>query len=160
MSEYEPRRIRVGNSERESAVAELGEHLSAGRIDAHEYADRAATAYSARTSDELDGLFEDLPRPGALQESSPHPAPSTLDAPHGVDHRTGMPFSDRHKVVAGVLQLVIPLGVGRFYSGHIGMGLAQLLLSFVGIGVIWSFIDGILILAGHPTDPHGRPLRP
>ncbi len=71
-----------------------------------------------------------------------------------------MPFSDRQKVVAGVLQLVIPLGVGRFYSGHIGMGLAQLLLSFLGIGVIWSFIDGILILAGHPTDPRGRPLRP
>jgi hypothetical protein len=146
----------VGNSEREDAVAELGEHLSAGRIDAHEYADRAATAYSARTSDELDGLFTDLPRRAELEK----PAPSALDAPYGVDRRTGMPYSDRHKVVAGVLQLVLPLGVGRFYSGHIGMGLAQLLLSFVAIGVVWSFIDGILILAGHPTDPRGRPLRP
>lgn len=160
MTEYEPRRIRVGNSEREDAVAELGEHLSAGRIDPQEYADRAAAAYSARTSDELDVLFEDLPRPGALQRSSPYPAPSPVDAPYGVDPRTGTPYSDRQKVVAGVLQLVIPFGVGRFYSGHIGMGLAQLLLSFVAIGVVWSFIDGILILAGHPTDPRGRPLRP
>jgi hypothetical protein len=31
---------------------------------------------------------------------------------------------------------------------------------FFGVGVIWSFIDGIVILAGRPTDPQGRPLRP
>lgn len=170
MSEYEPRPIRVSNSEREDAVAELGEHLAAGRIDSHEYADRAATAYSARTSDQLDALFEDLPRAGGVEKPAPYAvattagnrahSPDGADAPYGVDPRTGMPYSDRQKVVAGVLQIVIPIGIGRFYTGHIGIGVAQLLLSLVAIGVFWSFVDGVVMLAGHPTDPRGRPLRP
>ena len=37
--------------------------------------------------------------------------------------------------------------------------MAQLVLSIFGFGVIWAFIDGIVILAGRPTDPYGRPLR-
>ena len=71
-----------------------------------------------------------------------------------------MPYSDRSQVVAGVLQLVLPCGIGRFYAGHHGIAVAQLLLSFVLIGVFWAFLDGIVLLAGHPTDPYGRPLRP
>jgi len=165
VSTPEPKRrsgpgVRVGHAEREWAVAELGEHLSQGRLDPDEYADRAAAAYSARTSDELDRLFDDLPRPAqALVFPTPYPV-TTTDAPYGVDPRTGTPYSDRHKVVAGVLQLVLPFGTGRFYTGHTGIALAQLLLVFCGIGMIWAFVDGIVILAGNPTDPYGRPLRP
>jgi hypothetical protein len=167
----EPRRIRVGHAERDQAVTELGEHLSAGRLDPDEYADRTVSAYAARTCDELEALFTDLPRPVPAELPAVHPAPTavaaaapypvtTPHAPHGIDPRTGMPYSDRSRVVAGVLQLVLPFGVGRFYSGHHGIAVAQLLLSFVGIGVLWAFVDGIVILVGRPTDPHGRPLRP
>jgi hypothetical protein len=159
----EPQRIRVGHAEREWAVAELGEHLSQGRLDPDEYAERAASAYSARTSDELEELFADLPRPAAAVVPTAYPAPypaPTLHAPYGVDPRSGMPYSDRSQVVAGVLQLVLPCGIGRFYTGHHGIAVAQLLLSFVLIGVFWAFLDGIVLLAGHPTDPYGRPLRP
>ncbi|WP_240157310.1 DUF1707 domain-containing protein [Pseudonocardia broussonetiae] len=163
MSTPEPRRIRVGHAEREWAVTELGEHLAAGRLDPDEYAERAAAAYSARTDDELDALFADLPRPSAavvpVSYPSPYPARPASDAPYGVDLRTGLPFSDRNKVVAGVLQLVLPFGVGRFYSGHHGIGVAQLLLSVFGIGILWAWVDGIVLLAGNPTDPYGRPLR-
>ena len=59
-----------------------------------------------------------------------------------------------------MLQLLLPFGVGRLYSGHAGIGIAQLLLSVFFVGVLWSFIDGIIILVGRPTDPYGRPLRP
>ncbi len=69
-------------------------------------------------------------------------------------------YSDRSKVVAGVLQLALPFGIGRFYTGHHGIAVAQLLLSFVLIGVFWAFVDGIVMLADLPTDPYGRPLRP
>jgi TM2 domain-containing membrane protein YozV len=62
-------------------------------------------------------------------------------------------------VIAGLLQLVLPIGIGRFCTGHIGIAVAQLLLSFIGIGMVWAFIDGIVLLAGRPTDPSGRPLR-
>jgi TM2 domain-containing membrane protein YozV len=81
-------------------------------------------------------------------------------APYGREPETGMPYSQRYKVIAGVLQLVLPFGVGRFYTGHVGTGLAQLLLTPIGIGAIWAFIDGILMLVGRPVDKAGRPLRP
>jgi hypothetical protein len=89
-----------------------------------------------------------------------YPAGPDPQAPYGREPVTGQPYSDRSKVIAGLLQLFLPFGVGRLYSGHIGIGIAQLVLALFGIGVLWAFIDGIVILAGRPTDPYGRPLRP
>jgi TM2 domain-containing membrane protein YozV len=63
-------------------------------------------------------------------------------------------------VIAALLQLFLPFGTGRFYPGHTGIAVAQLVLVFFGVGVIWSVVDGIVILAGRPTDRQGRPLRP
>ncbi|MBB1243022.1 TM2 domain-containing protein [Streptomyces durbertensis] len=71
----------------------------------------------------------------------------------------GQPYSEKSKIVAGVLQLVLGgLGVGRFYTGHIGMGVAQL-LTCGGLGV-WALIDGILFLVKDDrTDSEGRILK-
>jgi len=82
-------------------------------------------------------------------------------APYGVDPITGMPFSDKSKVVAGILQIALPFGAGRFYTGHTGLAIAQIAVFFCtcGLGWIWSFIDGILMLTGKVTDAEGRPLR-
>src|SRR5215203_5267376 len=53
-------------------------------------------------------------------------------APYGIDPLTGMPFSDKSKMVAGLLQIFLgSFGVGRFYTGHIGLAVAQLLLSWM-----------------------------
>jgi hypothetical protein len=107
-------------------------------------------------------LFVDLPRPAPpvpVAYPTPYPA-RPLHAPHGVDPYSGMPYSDRSRVAAGVLQIVLPFGIGRFYTGHYGIAVAQVLLSFVLIGAIWSVIDGIVLLVGRPTDPYGRPLHP
>jgi len=65
--------------------------------------------------------------------------------------------------VAGLLQILIPLGIGRFYMGQTGLGVAQLVVTIVtcGIGAIWPFIDGIVILVSDaPKDADGRVLRP
>jgi len=71
----------------------------------------------------------------------------------------GRPLSDKSKVVAGVLQLFLGgFGAGRFYTGHIGMAVAQL-LTCGGFG-IWSLIDGIIFLVSDDrTDSEGRVLR-
>jgi len=52
-------------------------------------------------------------------------------------------------------------GIGRFYIGDIGIGVAQLLVGWLtcGIGLIWSIVDAILILTDKVPDPQGRPLR-
>jgi TM2 domain-containing membrane protein YozV len=83
-------------------------------------------------------------------------------APYGVDPKTGKPYSSKSKIVAGLLQILLgAFGVGRFYTGHTGMAVGMLVVSLVtcGIGAIWGFIDGILILVQGGTDAQGYPLR-
>jgi TM2 domain-containing membrane protein YozV len=70
--------------------------------------------------------------------------------------------SDKSKLVAGLLQILLGwLGAGRFYTGHTGMAVAQLVVSLLtcGLGGIWGLIDGILILVKGGTDAQGRILR-
>ena len=82
-------------------------------------------------------------------------------APYGVDPKTGIPFSDKSKLIAGLLQILLPLGIGRMYMGQTGLGVAQLAVTLVtcGLGALWPFIDGIIILVGDQRDAQGRPLR-
>lgn len=57
----------------------------------------------------------------------------------------------KSKLVAGILGILVGgLGVHRFYLGYIGIGLIQILLTFLtfGLASLWGFIEGILILCG------------
>ncbi|MCV7101420.1 TM2 domain-containing protein [Mycobacterium palustre] len=98
----------------------------------------------------------------------PYPAPGPYapdpGAPFGRHPVTGQPYSDKSKTVAGLLQLLSLVGVGgigRFYIGDIGVGVAQLLVGWLtcGFGLIWSVVDAILILTDKVPDSQGRPLR-
>jgi hypothetical protein len=89
--------IRIGNDERAAALQALDEHLSAGRLEPDEYGDRVAAASVARTREQLEALFVDLPephlRPGAhLAATGPAPAPPP---------RRSNPSSDRDDRVLG-----------------------------------------------------------
>ena len=67
--------------------------------------------------------------------------------------------SDKSRTVGGLLNL-IP-GVGRFYLGYSAIGFLQLFTTvFCGIGLIWSWVDGVGILSGFcPDDGYGRKLQ-
>lgn len=71
----------------------------------------------------------------------------------------------KSKIVAGILGILLgSLGVHRFYLGNTKMGVIQLIVTFVtfGVGGIWGFIEGIMILVGadpFKTDAHGIPLK-
>ncbi|MFI0738267.1 TM2 domain-containing protein [Streptomyces sp. NPDC021100] len=71
----------------------------------------------------------------------------------------GQPYSEKSKIVAGILQIFLgTLGIGRFYTGHVGMGVAQL-LTCGGFG-LWALIDGIIFLVSDTrTDKNGHVLR-
>ncbi|MFD3509575.1 NINE protein [Nocardia sp. NPDC058666] len=88
--------------------------------------------------------------------------PNDPEAPYGRDIY-GVPFSDKQKLMAGLLQIFLGgFGVGRFYLGYTGIGIAQLAITIVSLGClgwIWPLIDGILILTGKVPDVEGRPLR-
>lgn len=90
------------------------------------------------------------PSSGSTQRS----APIYASYPHLSSLR-----SDRSRVVAGVLQLLLP-GIGRMYLGYWAMGVLQLLASFCfGIGWVISVVDGVLILSGAVRmDGYGRML--
>jgi TM2 domain-containing membrane protein YozV len=96
------------------------------------------------------------PYPGAYLDPS---------APYGRHPVTGEPYSDKSKVIAGLLQLIGLFGLvgfGRIYLGQTGLGVAQLIVGLVtcGLGaVVWGIIDAILILTDKVRDPQGRPLR-
>ena len=98
---------------------------------------------------------------GQQPYGQPGPYGVTPMTPYGVHPVSGIQYSDKSKIVAGVLQIVVPLGVGRFYTGHTGLGVAQLVVTLLtcGIGALWPFIDGIVILASDTTDADGRLLR-
>lgn len=100
--------------------------------------------------------------PYGNQQYAQHPYAPAPGAPFGVDPLTGIPYSEKSKIAAGLLGIFLGgLGVGRFYTGHIGLGVAQLVVTLVtfGFGSLWGFIDGIIMLASNPTDAEGRPLR-
>jgi TM2 domain-containing membrane protein YozV len=107
------------------------------------------------------------PPPGYPPQYPPPPPGAYYDpsAPYGRHPLTGEPFSEKSKVVSGLLQLLGLfglVGIGRIYLGYTGLGVAQLLVGVVtcGIGaVIWGIIDAVLILTDKVRDPQGRPLR-
>jgi TM2 domain-containing membrane protein YozV len=69
----------------------------------------------------------------------------------------------KSKMAAGLLGVFLGAwGVHRFYLGHVGIGIAQIAVTLVtcGVGGLWGFIEGILVLTGTiNTDAEGRPLR-
>ncbi len=112
--------------------------------------------------------YQQVPPPNLGQQQPPlpyghQPTPygSHQVAPYGVGPFIGAFGSDKSKLVAGLLQVLIPLGIGRMYMGHTGVGVAQLLLTLFtcGLASVWPFIDGIVILAGNPRDGYGRPMK-
>jgi hypothetical protein len=66
-------------------------------------------------------------------------------------------FSDKQYMVALLLSIFLGfLGIDRFYTGHVGTGIAKL-LTFGGCG-IWALIDLILYAMNSVKDISGRPL--
>lgn len=108
---------------------------------------------------------------GGPQYGGPHyPGPQYAGAPGWVDPSapygrhpvTGEPFSDKQKLTAGLLNILLGVfGAGRFYLNQPGIAVAQIAVTWLtcGIGGIWPLIDGIMMLTGSVRDEHGRPLR-
>jgi TM2 domain-containing membrane protein YozV len=69
--------------------------------------------------------------------------------------------SSRTKLVLALLWLLLPgTGAQRFYLGHVGLGVAQLLVTVftLGLGIVWPLIDGVVLLATTPIDASGLPV--
>ena len=69
----------------------------------------------------------------------------------------------KSRLAAGLFGIFLgEFGVHRFYLGYTGIGILQIIVSVItcGLGGLWGFIEGILILAGTINeDAQGRPLK-
>jgi TM2 domain-containing membrane protein YozV len=68
----------------------------------------------------------------------------------------------KRRILAALLGIVFgAIGLHRMYLGYYGIALLQIALTYLtgGYGVMWGFIEGTLIFAGHINkDAKGRPL--
>src|SRR5690242_17057355 len=84
----------------------------------------------------------------------PPPYPQVPAPPPGWQYQVdayGRPLSDKSKLTAGLLGIFLgSFGVGRFYLGYTGLGVAQIAATWLtcGIGGIWPLIDAVMILVG------------
>ncbi len=129
-------RIRVSDSDRDAAVAELSEHFQVGRLDSAEFDDRAGRALRARVGSDLDELLADLPRrPAAHAEPGPPTRPRPL-----------LPQALLPVLVAAVLVTAILAGgaVGGGWHHHWGYGMALWwLVPLIALRLFWWRRGGI-----------------
>lgn len=108
--------------------------------------------------------YQQYPQPQGNYPAGAQFGPVNPSAPYGVDPLSGLPYSDKQKMIAGILQLLLgAFGAGRFYTGHTSTAIAQIAVTWLtcGVGGIWPMIDGIMLLTGNDqTDSNGLPLRP
>ncbi|MGI8458766.1 MAG: DUF1707 SHOCT-like domain-containing protein [Propionibacteriaceae bacterium] len=136
---------RIGDAERDRAAEYLRDHMAAGRLDQQEFDDRLNIALTARTSDELDPLFDDLPAPKPGSElavpnpsAPPYPAAPSAPPPVVAPHRSAERFRFVMSVLAAVLfpaAIIFCFAFGWQYWWLI------LIPSFVSMGVKRFGID-------------------
>ncbi|MDQ7903371.1 DUF1707 domain-containing protein [Phytohabitans sp. ZYX-F-186] len=78
-------RMRAADSDREAVVERLRTALNEGRLELHEFDERAAEAYRAKTYADLDRLLTDLPgvAPASRSQLAPVPPPAAAAPERG-----------------------------------------------------------------------------
>ncbi len=108
----QPSEIRISDSEREDALAKLGEHMASGRLDIDEYGERSAKVATAKTRGELLALFGDLPEP---KPTFGQPAPGSAVAPREKTFTEKfMPVAAPVAAILVIAGVMIVLKVGFF----------------------------------------------
>lgn len=112
-----------------------------------------------------------MPYNPKLATNIPAPAYSTPGATIGPGVTSDSPFqggviggaSGKSKVAAGILGIFFGgFGIHNFYLGYTKKAVAQIAVTFftMGLGAVWGFVEGILILTGSINeDAQGLPLK-
>lgn len=132
---------RVADRDRANAERLLGEHTTAGRLLAPEYAERATQAMSARTRGEIVMLFSDLPRPHPRFDGAQPGEPSMV--PERDEFRTDDParrVSEGHPRLTPGQQRHLRYGAMAVIGPCAVAG--------AGAGLVWSTQEpGVFVLA-------------
>jgi hypothetical protein len=113
--------IRVSDTERDQAVAELTEHYQAGRLTLEEFDDRSSQALQAKTGSDLGALFTDLPK-GAAPSVLAQARPTATDIPAGLGRRPAGPSTARMIIGCVIAVLILGNVAGGLGQHHFGFG--------------------------------------
>jgi hypothetical protein len=118
-SQMDPQ-MRVGDAEREQAVAALQQYVSDGYLTLDEFSERSAAAYRARTRGELVGLTQDL-APREHRPPAPNPAMGgALGRISWTPVAIAVAVAVGLVVLAGVAMVLMMLGVMGGMGGMMG----------------------------------------
>lgn len=110
----------------------------------------------------VDDNFTNCPNCGAVVDAQAA-QPQMQQAAYQQPQMGPVGVEQKSKIVAGLLGIFLgAYGIHQFYLGNSKKGVIQLLVTFVtcGIGSLWGFIEGIMILCGSiNTDANGVPLK-
>lgn len=139
VADVPPSELRIGDSERETALSALAEHMSAGRLDIDEYGDRTARVAAAKTRGELLALFTDLPEP--------HPK-FGVKPPVRAAAEPAVTNDDDAPVPSGNAGMSLPQ---RLAAGAVPLAGIIAVVLFFALGQHWEFFllpAGVAILGG------------
>ncbi|MFL6003628.1 MAG: DUF1707 domain-containing protein [Nocardioides sp.] len=120
--------LRLSDTEREQAAADLGEHYAQGRITTEEHRERLDQIWAARTRRELGPIFADLPG-----RSFPARAPAAA--------RPAPPRPGWRRIPPPLLALFVVLAVVAV--------VAHLPLILIGVGLWFLFSRGLCGARSH-----------
>ncbi|AZI58552.1 DUF1707 domain-containing protein [Nakamurella antarctica] len=111
--------VRIGDVDRNAAVTALSEHLGLGRLNLEEFNERSTVVANARTMDEVDAVFGDLPEPrpvGAALALAGTPGVA-LAGPSGVagSSQTLSPVAGPNKTLIALIAAMPFLALGLFF---------------------------------------------
>jgi hypothetical protein len=115
VADVQPSQIRIGDTERESALSALSEHMTAGRLDIDEYGDRTARVSTAKTRGDLLALFGDLPEPHPTFGT---PIPQYVPEPEQAPVLARRNFGMRQRLAASAVPLAALVAVGLYFAVH------------------------------------------
>lgn len=107
--------LRISDTERETAISTLGEHLTAGRLNVDEYGERSAQVTAAKTRGDVSAQFRDLPRPHPSFGGAEQPAPAAKPQRTPSRRDTG-----NATMVAVIAVAVIGFAALMFFTGGKG----------------------------------------
>lgn len=104
--------MRIGDAERETATAELGDHFAAGRLTLDELHERIDLALAARTQGQLVRVMSDLPP--ARREPRAPAAPAPGQPPRGDSPRPASSGASHDGRLAAVSLLLLAMLIWVF----------------------------------------------
>lgn len=104
--------LRIGDSERDAAAADLGDHYAAGRLTLDELHDRLSEVFAARTNGQLWKIMADLPGAARPRRAASREAETPLPAAAG--ERAHNTASDRAGRFAALSLLILAMLIWLF----------------------------------------------